>query len=373
MDNLKETTLCAQHKKAGAKLVPYSDWLMPLHYGSQLKEHQWTRKYGSLFDVSHMVVMEITGAEAEALLQRALALDVGTLKPYMARYGLLLNEQGGVEDDLIVYKMPEGFRIIVNCGHGDSDRGQILKSASQIHPPFEGEVKLRSDLAILAIQGPEAIEKAACGPLENVTLKSLKPFTFMMHHTWMIARTGYTGEDGVEIIAPKEEIIPYWDTLLQQGLKPAGLGARDTLRLEAGMHLMGKDMQPNISPLDAGLAWSIAWTPETRHFVGREILEQQKEQRKQDPLKAWRRVGVVLTTRGIPRDGAKIIHQDQEIGLVTSGGFSPTMGIGIALARIRGEAVLNDPVIVQMGGRKLNAKLVKPTFVRHGQIICDRS
>ncbi len=355
------TALFDIHIEMGAKMVPFGGWDMPLHYGSQLKEHHAVRQEAGMFDVSHMLALDIVGADSEAFLRKLLANDVARLQQAgKALYSCMLNPDGGVIDDLIVYFLsPGNYRVVVNAGTAEKD----LRWMEQLAGAYEIELTARRDLAMIAVQGPQARDMTL--PLLPDTLKEpaaeLKPFFAVADEDWLVARTGYTGEDGFEVSLPATEAGDFWKELADGGVAPCGLGARDTLRLEAGMNLYGHDMDESISPLVAGLAWTVSWEPQERDFIGRKPLEAQRD--KDDNLQF---VGLVLEGRGVLRDHLKIYSGDEEIGEITSGGFGPTLDRSIALARIR--KGYGDVCEVDIRGKRLPVRVVTPPFVRNGQI-----
>jgi aminomethyltransferase len=341
-------------------MVPFGGWDMPLHYGSQLEEHHQVRRDAGMFDVSHMTVVDLTGEDARPYLRRLLANDVERLKVSgKALYSCMLNEQGGVIDDLIVYYLRDGcYRMVVNAGTTDKDLAWLTKQQAG----FNLKITPRRDLAMIAVQGPNARAKTL--PLLSAGLRApgaeLKPFSAVAEGDWFLARTGYTGEDGFEIMLPAAEADGFWQALAGAGVAPCGLGARDTLRLEAGMNLYGSDMDEEISPLESGLTWTVAWEPEDRRFIGRDLLEAQRND------SARRRfVGLLLTGRGVLRDHLKIFSGDEEIGEITSGGFSPTLERSIALARVKAD--IGEGCEVEIRGKRVPAQVVKPPFVRNGK------
>jgi aminomethyltransferase len=355
------TVLFDIHNAMGARIVPFGGWDMPLHYGSQLDEHHAVRKDAGMFDVCHMTVVDLTGERVRDFLRHLLANDVARLKePGKALYSCMLNPDGGVIDDLIIYYMNDTwFRMVVNAGTTEKDVAWLSKQA----PAFGVEVKPRKDLAMIAVQGPNARLKAL--PLLPEALSAaaseLKPFYAATDGDWFVGRTGYTGEDGFEVVLPESKAVAFWQALADAGVQPSGLGARDTLRLEAGMNLYGSDMDEAISPLEAGLNWTIAWEPAERQFIGREAIEVNRE----NPSNR-RFVGLVLTGRGVLRDHQKIFVGDREVGEITSGGFSPTLEKSIALARV--EAGVIEQCDVEIRGKRVAAKVVAPPFVRNGKI-----
>jgi len=353
-----------KHVEAGARIVDFGGWDMPLHYGSQKEEHHAVRTGAGVFDVSHMTIVDLRGERARAFLRVFLANDVGRLKqPGKALYSCMLNEQGGVIDDLIVYHMNDTwFRVVVNAATRDKDLAWIRRHAE----PFGVTVHERAELAMLAVQGPRARQLAApCIPAEaRESALALPPFTGMEAGELFVARTGYTGEDGWEILMPVDVAHEIWDCLLAAGVRPCGLGARDTLRLEAAMNLYGSDMDETISPLEAGLGWTIAWDPEDRTFIGRGPLEKLRE----DPNRR-RFVGLLLEDKGVLRAHQRVIVEGIGEGEITSGGYSPTLDRSIALARV--PAGNYDRAQVEVRGKLLDVRIVKPPFVRNGKILID--
>ena len=357
------TPLYDQHLAAGAKMVDFGGWEMPINYGSQLEEHHQVRRAVGMFDVSHMTVVDVAGSEAQAYLQYLLANDVARLKtPGKALYSGMLNEAGGVIDDLIVYLASDGYRLVVNAATREKDLAWMNTQAES----FAVKLTERADLAMIAVQGPQALElvKSVVNDDRAALISDLKPFQGLASGDWFIGRTGYTGEDGLEIMLPAEQSAEFWQTLLAAGCKPCGLGARDTLRLEAGMNLYGSDMDESISPLAANMAWTIAWEPAERDFIGRQALEAQKAAGDQPKL-----VGLVLEERAVLRGHQKVIVDGVGEGEITSGTFSPTLGYSIALARV--PRVTGSSAKVEIRGKLLDVRVVKPCFVRNGQLVIE--
>ncbi|PAU58789.1 glycine cleavage system protein T [Pseudomonas sp. PIC25] len=357
----QRTPLYDQHLAFGAKMVDFGGWDMPLHYGSQVEEHHQVRRDCGVFDVSHMTVVDVSGTQATAYLQHLLANDVARLQtPGKALYSGMLNERGGVVDDLIVYLAENGYRVVVNAATRDKDLAWMMRQAEG----FAVELNERADLAMLAIQGPKARARTA----ELVTsaraslINELKPFQGLPEGDWFIARTGYTGEDGLEIMLPAAEVTAFFGELVGAGIAPIGLGARDTLRLEAGMNLYGQDMDEDVSPLAANMAWTIAWEPAGRDFVGRQALELQRSTGDQPRL-----VGLVLEERGVLRAHQVVRVEGVGEGEITSGSFSPTLGKSIALARV--PAATGDRAEVEIRGKWYPVRVVQPNFVRHGKAL----
>ncbi len=354
----QRTALYDTHVQSGAKMVDFGGWDMPINYGSQIEEHNAVRQDAGMFDVSHMTVVDVTGSDSQAYLQKLLANDVAKLtSPGKALYSGMLNEDGGVIDDLIVYNMEGWYRVVVNCATRDKDLAWMEKQAAG----FQVDIKERPDFAMVAVQGPNAIAKAAQVLADQAELiQSLNIFQGKPANDWFIARTGYTGEDGLEIMLPNEQAATFWQQLTDAGVAPCGLGARDTLRLEAGMNLYGSDMDESISPLSAAMGWTIAWQPESRDFIGRTALQQQKSEGNLPKL-----VGLVLETRGVLRGHQKVVVEGVGEGEITSGTFSPTLGYSIALARV--PAGTGSTAQVEIRGKLHNVKVVKPPFVRNGK------
>jgi len=350
----KHTMLHEQHVRLGGKMVDFAGWDMPLHYGSQIQEHHVVRNHAGVFDVSHMTVIDVSGQQATQWLQHIIANDVGVLKPDQAQYGLLLNTNAGIIDDLIVYKRTSDYRLIVNAG----TREKVLAWFEQQRGTFEVSWKLRSSMAIIAVQGPQAISlvKEATG----FDGAAMSPFSFLeSSNGCMYARTGYTGESGLEMVLPDHDVLELWQNLLRVGVKPVGLAARDTLRLEAGMSLSGQDMDETTHPLESALGWTIAWQPESRTFIGREALNAIR-----NSGSALKLCGVVLQGRGVLRHGQKIVSDAGE-GIITSGIYSPTLEYSIGLARV--PKTIESDCHVEIRGKQLAVKIVKPPFVRNGK------
>jgi aminomethyltransferase len=314
-----------------------------------------------MFDVSHMTIGDLSGPDARALLRRLLANDVDRLVPGRALYSCMLNERGGVIDDLIVYRLhKEGsYRLITNAATRDKDVAWIRRQAEGAGA---ARFDVREDCVLLAVQGPEA-RQTVCDLLDDDAAKAaawmLAPFHAAVIGSLFISRTGYTGEDGFEIMAPAAEAPALWRSLLKSGVKPCGLGARDTLRLEAGLALYGQDMDEDTTPLEAGLAWTVAWRPADRDFIGRAVLEDMRASRHRHSI------GLLLRDKGILRAHQKVYAGDREVGEITSGSYSPTLQCAIAMARVSEE--LEGHCTVDVRGRRLEATVVAPPFVRHGK------
>ncbi len=359
-----KTPLYDKHVEAGARIVDFGGWDMPLHYGSQKEEHHAVRQRAGVFDVSHMTIVDLGGDRVREFLRQLVANDVAKLRDYgKALYTCMLNPAGGVIDDLIIYFLADtGYRLIVNAATREKDLAWIREQAA----PFGVKVVERAELAMIAVQGPRARELAA--PCIDADWRdaalALKPFNGLNAGQIFVARTGYTGEDGWEIVLPAASAPATWDRLLAAGAAPCGLGARDTLRLEAAMNLYGSDMDESVSPLEAGLAWTVAWEPADRDFIGRQPMEKLRN----SPDKR-RFVGLLLEDRGVLRNHQKVVVEGVGEGEITSGGFSPTLGRSIALARV--PAGDYDRAQVEVRGKLLDVRIVKTPFVRNGKILID--
>ena len=359
----QKTVLNDAHRRLGARMVDFGGWDMPLNYGSQIDEHHQVRRDAGMFDVSHMTVVDLSGERCRDFLRHLVANNVDRLKgDGRALYTCMLNADGGVIDDLIVYRRGDNdWRLVVNAATRDKDLAWIAEQAAA----FDVVVMERPELAMIAVQGPNARDKAmsVLPESERAAIEALPRFAAHGFGDWFVARTGYTGEDGFEIVLPESEAEAFWQALLDAGVQPAGLGARDTLRLEAGMNLYGQDMDAGTSPLVSGLGWTVAFEPADRQFRGRAALEKQKAEGVSEKL-----TGLVLEDRGIMRHGQRVITAAGE-GIITSGGFSPTMERSIALARLPVAATGSCQVDIRGVLRK--ARIVKPPFVRLGRILVD--
>lgn len=355
------TPLYDTHVAANARMVDFGGWDMPVNYGSQIDEHHAVRRDAGMFDVSHMCVIDLKSSRVREFLRYLLANDVAKLKMSgKALYSCMLNEHGGVIDDLIVYFMTESwFRMVVNAGTRDKDIAWIRQHAQA----FNVEVKVRDDLAMIAVQGPNAREKVikVLGAATQAALE-FKPFIGGEFGEYFVARTGYTGEDGFEVMLPKEQASELWLKLKEAGIAQCGLGARDTLRLEAGMNLYGNDMDENQSPLESGLEWTIAMEPADRNFIGRTALQTQLQSGVKHKL-----VGLILEDRGVLRSHQVVLVAGSDNGEITSGTFSPTLEKSIALARV--PVAAEGEVNVDIRGKQLKARIVRYPFVRNGKVL----
>ncbi len=350
-----QTVLHAAHVAHGGKMVDFAGWDMPVNYGSQIAEHHAVRSAAGMFDVSHMTIIDILGEHDRTFLQRLVANDVAKLDvPGKALYGVLLNDAGGIIDDLIVYRRADHYRCVVNA----ATRDKVLQWFGE-HNDEDVAIHER-DLAMIAVQGPAAIEA-----FEKVSGESdvtdIAAFSATERGEWLIARTGYTGEDGVEIMLPGADACQLWADLAAVGVQPAGLGARDTLRLEAGLNLYGQDMDEVTNPLVSNLAWTIAGDDPARSFIGREALEQIREAGVDEKL-----TGLVMEDKGVMRHGQRVVTETGE-GVITSGSFSPTLGYSIALARVPKSA--KGDCHVDVRGLLKPVRIVRPPFVRRGKSV----
>ncbi|MFC0254509.1 glycine cleavage system aminomethyltransferase GcvT [Massilia consociata] len=368
---LKATPLNSAHRALGAKMVDFGGWDMPVNYGSQIEEHNAVRLDAGMFDVSHMCVVDLKGANVRAFLRGLLANNVDKLQvPGKALYSCMLNPEGGVIDDLIVYYFSEDwFRLVVNAGTAEKDLAWITQhnDATGARLAITQRRDGNDPIALVAVQGPNARAKVwQVLPSTQAASEPLKPFNVVIvpdtpFGEVMVARTGYTGEDGFEIGVPASQVEALWNAFVAAGIKPAGLGARDTLRLEAGMNLYGQDMDDNVSPLDAGLAWTVDLVSE-RDFVGKAALQAKGQQANF--------VGLILREKGgILRAHQKVVAASGNAGEITSGTFSPSMQQAIALARVPMDVAIGDTVHVEIRDKKLAASVVKLPFVRNGKVL----
>ncbi|GAB3391741.1 glycine cleavage system aminomethyltransferase GcvT [Massilia agri] len=368
---LKATPLNSAHRSLGAKMVDFGGWDMPVNYGSQIEEHNAVRTDAGMFDVSHMCVVDLKGANVRAFLRGLLANNVDKLQvPGKALYSAMLNPEGGVIDDLIVYYFSEDwFRLVVNAGTAEKDvawmtqQNEATNSGITITQRRDGN----DPIALIAVQGPNARAKVwQVLPSTQAASEPLKPFNVVIvpdtqFGEVMVARTGYTGEDGFEIGVSASQVEALWNAFAAAGIKPAGLGARDTLRLEAGMNLYGQDMDDSVNPLDAGLGWTVDLVSE-RDFIGKAALQANGQQANF--------VGLILREKGgILRAHQKVIAASGNVGEITSGTFSPSMQQAIALARVPMDVAIGDTVHVEIRDKKLAASVVKLPFVRNGKVL----
>lgn len=356
-----KTPLNDAHRALGARMVDFAGWDMPVQYTSLMEEHRAVRERAGMFDVSHMLAVDITGTGATDFLRFLLANDVARLKAAgKALYSCMLNEQGGVIDDLIVYHVEANlYRVVVNAGTRDKDIAWMRAHAQN----FAVTIAAREELAIIAVQGPKArsLAESVLPDAVAAAAGNLKRFACCDLDTWFIGRTGYTGEDGYEIMLPGEDAGDFWQALLDAGVTPAGLGARDTLRLEAGMNLYGNDMDETVSPLAAGLDWTISLHDEARDFLGREAIQRTLDAGGSDEVFT----GLVLQGRGVLRAHLPVEANGEVVGETTSGTFSPTLQQSIAFARIRRDAA--GELTVSQRGKSLPVVRVSAPFVKNGE------
>ncbi len=356
----QRTPLYDAHVAAGAKIVDFAGWEMPINYGSQIEEHHAVRRDAGMFDVSHMLAVDVLGHDAQAYLQRLIANDVTKLKsPGKALYSCMLNAEGNVIDDLIVYFFePARYRVVVNAGTAEKDmkwmQAQIGNQNVSLTP--------RHDLAMIAVQGPQARARFwEAFPVTKSASETLGAFKAVSWSDWLIARTGYTGEDGFEITLPADQAVDTWQKLLAAGVKPCGLGARDTLRLEAGMNLYGQDMDETQNPLESGLVWTLDFFDIERDFIGKPALV---KRRNENNLRVF--LGLILLDKGVLRAHQKVVTPQGD-GETTSGSYAPTLDQSIAFARLPAGVKPGDEVEVEIRDKLLRARVVKPPFARNGK------
>lgn len=362
---IAQTPLYSSHLRSNARMVNFHGWELPLHYGSQLEEHHAVRQDVGMFDISHMTVVDVLGAGGRQFLRKLLTNDIDQLEHAgKALYSCMCHEHGGILDDLIVYqRTPDNYRMILNAATRQKDLAWIYAKSEGFAVGFQE----RTDLAMIAVQGPNAFEKMrkALNPAQEDAISTLRAFECVDILDWFFARTGYTGEDGFEIVVPKETVVDLWEALLAQGVKPCGLGARDTLRLESGMLLYGQDMDENTSPLESGLGWTVRWEPSDRDFIGMGALVSQKQSGVQHKL-----VGLVLEDKGIMRAGQRVFVEGQADGVVTSGTYSPTLKQSIAIARVPLQTQSQVKVVIR--GKEMVARVGKPRFIKQGKPLWDK-
>lgn len=355
-----QTPLHAWHAAHGARLVDFAGWDMPVQYTSIVEEHQAVRGAAGLFDISHMGRLSFGGPDALALIQETYTNNAATLKDGQVRYGLVCNDRGGILDDVLVYRWPYGYTMVVNA----SNRAKIVAWLAQHQGARQVEVRDQTlETCMIAVQGPKAL--AACQGLVPIEIDKLGYYyaapTTYQGKACVVSRTGYTGEDGVELMVGAAQAVELWESLLNCGAKPCGLGARDTLRLEAAMPLYGHELSEDIDPLQAGLAWAVKF--DKGEFIGRAALLQRKEDRALKP-----RVGLELTGKRIAREGCAVVADGREVGKVTSGTFSPTLNKSIAMAYVEpGQAVVGTAVAVDVRGKAEPARVTPLPFYKRAR------
>ena len=350
-----KTPLYATHLAHHARMVDFHGWEMPLHYGSQLEEHHAVRCDAGVFDVSHMTVVDLLGAGTRQFLRKLLTHDVDKLQHTgRALYSPMCNEHGGIIDDLIVYqRTSDNYRLILNS----ATRSQDLQWLRETIQGFSSGLQERHDLAMLAVQGPHAIQKllTILSPAQADAISTLARFECVDVDNWFFARTGYTGEDGLEIVVPQEYIETLWTDLIKAGIQPCGLAARDTLRLEAGMLLYGQDIDETTSPLESGLEWTVTWEPHDRNFIGMGAMQSQKQFGVKRQL-----IGLTLQDKAIMRTGQRVFVDGVPAGTITSGSYSPTLSCSIALARV--PTLISQDVSVEIRNKLYPVNVGKPRF-----------
>lgn len=355
------TPLYDMHLALGAKMIDFNGWEMPLHYGSQVEEHHQVRKECGVFDISHMSIFDIQGAQAQALLHYLLSTDVALLDTLgQTQHSILLNEQGGIIDDVVVFRTDTGYRLVTNA----LTRVRVQQWLEQHAANYSCAVQWRNDLCLFSIQGPLTGERLATvlSSTQVTLVQNLSQHSSAIDGDWLISRTGFTGEDGIEIMLPELQAIDFMNELVGAGISPIGIGARDTLRLEAGFNLYGFEMSEEVSPLVTNMEHLIHWQPESRGFIGRQALQAQLEQGLTEKL-----VGLVLEERGVLRAKQPVRINQEASGIITSGSFSPTLGKAIALARVPMDTA--DRGEVEIRHKWFPVRVVKPRFVRHGKIL----
>jgi len=361
--DIKLTPLHQRHIDLGAKMHPFAGWDMPIQYKSILDEHKCVRTAVGLFDVSHMGEVFLEGEDAVELLQHLVPQDVYTLENKQIMYGQLTNKKGGIIDDLLIYKYEdEKYFIVINASRVTEDLEWIKQNAQEER--FNVKItNITEEFSLLALQGPNAAE--LMNKIGIKTEEQPKYYCFdefeLLGQPVMISRTGYTGEDGFEIMIKNEYAVQLWDLLLEQGqeysILPVGLGARDTLRLEAAMLLYGQDMTEETTPIEATLGWSVAKN-KTHYYNGKEVIKAQLENRPSKKI-----VGFIMEDRGIARHGYEIYSNGQQVGVVTSGGISPTLNVNIGLAYIDASFKIDDKIDIKIRDKFYTARIVKRPFV----------
>ena len=366
----RHSPLDDRHRQLGATMTDFAGWDMPLDYGSVVTEHRAVRDGAGVFDLSHLGTLRVTGTGAAGALQRALTNDVEALPPGRAHYTLCLNDEGGIVDDLLVYRLDWGFFVVPNAANAAAVAEAIREAAGGVAEPC-AVADVKADLACVAVQGPRSadvvvaagVDVAGMAYLDCRVLQAPAPGgrasggagTGTPPDAGVLARSGYTGERGYELFVPAEVAPSLWDRVVEAGAVPVGLGARDTLRLEMGYPLHGNDIGPEVSPAEARLGWAVK--PAT-DFRGRDAYLRRKEA---GPSR--RLLGLRALERGVPRAGCRVERDGQAIGETTSGTFSPTLRTGLALAYLDPSVGLGDAVGIVVRGRTLRAEVVRPPFV----------
>jgi aminomethyltransferase len=367
---LRETALRSRHEDLGARLIPFAGWLMPVQYSGVIDEHRTVRSAAGLFDLGHMGQVRVTGTDALPYLQLVTTNDVSKLEPGDAQYSLLPNEQGGVIDDIIVYRLPDepGYLVVVNAANHAKDVAWMKQQRSSRAELAVDVEDVSDSMGMIAIQGPLASEIMA--GLTETDLSGLEPFhaqrATVAGLPVLVARTGYTGEDGFEFYVPQEQTTALWDAIISagapRGLKPIGLGARDTLRLEARMPLYGNELADDISPIEAGLGWAVKL--DKGPFIGREVIAGVKESGPSRKTVGFR----LLERAGSARHGYPVELDGRDVGVVTSGAHSPTLGAEIGLALVEADvAGVGKPLDIVIRSRPVKAEQIKLPFYRRAR------
>lgn len=354
--SLKRTPLYAAHQRLGAKFVEFSGWEMPIQYTSIIEEHNAVRSSVGIFDVSHMGELEITGPNALDLVQKLITNDASAMKEYQVLYSPMCYESGGTVDDLLVYKLPDRFLLVVNAANTDKDFAWVQQNAYN----FRVTVKnVSAEYGQIAIQGPKA--EALLQAFTESSLKDLRYYwathTRVLGSEVLLSRTGYTGEDGFEIYAGPGVIERLWDELVRAGARPVGLGARDTLRFEAGMPLYGHELDEQTTPVEAGLGWTVK--EKNADYNGKAVLLAQKRQGTKKKL-----IGLKMLEPGVPRQGYKIFADGREVGAVTSGMFAPSVNAFLAMGFVVSDTPPTAALEIEIRGQRKRAQMTKLPFYR---------
>ena len=349
--------LRAAHKQNAARMIDYAGFRMPLHFGSQIAEHVAVRNCAGMFDISHTRIVDLHGVNVLDWLRKLLVSDVAKLSDGGAQYSCMCRPDGGVVDDLVVFRLAaDHFRITLS---GATHQKSLAWLNSQ--RPADVEICKLQDTAFIAVQGPDAVSRTSMAFEDlgrSADLLSMDRFTAQITNDWFVARTGYTGEDGVEIALPSSDALPLWNALAEQGVTAAGLGARNTLRLEAGLALSGRDLDSRHSPVESGIGHTIDTNDPDREFIGREILEDHKLFGG-----SCLQIGIVLEGRGVLKHGQVVERVGREIGRITSGSFSPSKEVSIALARVN--QTFKGGCDVQIGEQLVSARITSVPFLPH--------
>lgn len=353
---MKRTPLYETHLKLGAKMVPFAGWDMPVYYKGIMSEHRSVRTSAGLFDIGHMGAVKISGDSALPYVQRLLTNDASKLDVGSSQYSLILNRSGGVIDDIFVYRLPDHYLLILNASNNDKDIDWLMKN----NPEQVKISDLKGNMTLLALQGPrsqETLQKICDADLKTLGHHKITSATIFRIPA-LISRTGYTGEDGFELFFDRSSAESVWNKLLELGVVPCGLGARDTLRLEAGMPLYGHEYNEGITPLETPFTFAVKL--DKGEFIGREALVQHKK----DGI-SKRLVGIRSKEMGIPRQGVKIFKDKKIVGYVTSGTMSPTLNAPIGMAYVRIEcSEVGSSLDLEIRGRYIPAEVVKLPFYK---------